>query len=166
MIHLIIIGTCQIIAKKYYLICSSCLKSHSYRIWNISQLLCYLNNFFLFFFVDISTVIKYSLNNRHRYACFFCHIFSSNIFFCRHILFIFLSRYIVLVLLQASFYLYMLFCSISKNVVTYPYGISLLIIIFSTITLSIFTMQNYLFFVFIQYFTYTLKKLIKALIPK
>lgn len=48
----------------------------------------------------------------------------------------------------------------------YPYGISLLIIIFSTITLSIFTMQNYLFFVFIQYFTYTLKKLIKALIPK
>lgn len=48
MIHLIIIGTCQIIAKKYYLICSSCLKSHSYRIWNISQLLCYLNNFFFF----------------------------------------------------------------------------------------------------------------------
>ena len=103
---------------------------------------------------------------------FFCAIFwicsfiASNIFFCRHILFIFLSRYIVLVLLQASFYLYMLFCSISKNVVTYPYGISLLIIIFSTIALSIFTMQNYLFFVFIQYFTYTLKKLIKALIPK
>ena len=60
----------------------------------------------------------------------------------------------------------MLFYSINKNVVTYPYGISLLIIIFSTITLSIFTMQNYLFFVFIQYFTYTLKKLIKALIPK
>lgn len=30
----------------------------------------------------------------------------------------------------------------------------------------IFTMQNYLFFVFIQHFTYTLKKLIKALIPK
>ena len=66
----------------------------------------------------------------------------------------------------AHLQLYMLFCSISKNVVTYPYGISLLIIIFSTITLSIFTMQNYLFFVFIQYFTYTLKKLIKALISK